>query len=55
MFENTNMNDPVLYLSMFLGLGGVYVLISSFNDDDSDDDDDGERYIYNFEFNKLTS
>ena len=35
------MTDPILYLSMFLGLGGVYVLISSFDDDD--DDDDGER------------
>ena len=35
------MTDPILYLSMFLGLGGVYVLISSFHDDD-DDDDDGE-------------
>ena len=41
------MTDPVLYLSMLLGLGGVYVLISSFHDDD--DDDDGEKYIYNFE------
>ena len=35
------MTDPILFLSMFLGLGGVYVLISSFHDDD-DDDDDGE-------------
>ena len=35
------MTDPILYLSMFLGLGGVYVLISSFDDDD----DDGERYF----------
>ena len=43
------MADPVLYLSMFLGLGGVYVLISSFHDDDDDSDDDGERDIYNFE------
>ena len=41
------MTDPVLYLSMFLGLGGVYVLITSFHDDD-DDGDDGERYIFNF-------
>ena len=38
------MSDPILYLSMFLGLGGVYVLISSFNDDD-DDDGDGERFF----------
>jgi len=41
------MLDPILYLSMLLGLGGVYVLISSFHDDD--DDDDGEKYIYNLE------
>jgi hypothetical protein len=40
------MADPTLYLSMILGLGGVYILISSFDDDD-DDSDDGERYIYN--------
>ena len=40
------MNDPFLYLSMFLGLGGVYVLISSFHDDDDDSDDDGERYTF---------
>ena len=38
------MTDPILYLSMFLGLGGVYVLISSFHDD-NDDDDDGERFF----------
>ena len=48
------MTDPVLYLSMLLGLGGVYVLISSFHDDDDDDDDDdgdddGEKYVYNIE------
>ena len=42
------MTDPILYLSMILGLGGVYVLISSFHDDD-DGDDDGEKYIYNLE------
>ena len=41
------MTDPIFYLSMILGLGGVYVLISSFHDDD--DDDDGEKYIYNLE------
>ena len=41
------MTDPIIYLSMLLGLGGVYVLISSFHDDD--DDDDGEKYIYNLE------
>ena len=42
------MTDPILYLSMFLGLGGVYVLISSFDDDD-DDDDDGERFFISSE------
>ena len=48
------MTDPILYLSMFLGLGGVYILISSFHDDD-DDNDDGERYIYNLEYTNLAS
>ena len=43
------MTDPILYLSLLLGLGGVYVLISSFHDDDDGDDDDGEKYIYNLE------
>ena len=47
------MSDPILYLSMFLGLGGVYVLISSFNDDD--DDDDGEGYIYNLKYTNLAN
>ena len=49
MLHNWNMSDPVLYLSMVLGFGGVYVLISSFHDDD-DGDDDGERYIYNLNY-----
>ena len=44
------MFDPALYLSMILGLGGVYVLVSSFHDDDSDDDDDGEKCMYNSEY-----
>ena len=48
MFENNLMTDPILYLSMFLGLGGVYVLISSFNDDD-DDDGDGEIFFISSE------
>ena len=43
------MTDPILYLSMILGLGGVYVLITSFNDDD-DDSDDGEKYLFNLEY-----
>ena len=46
MFQTWVMSDPILYISMLLGLGGVYVLISSFNDDD-DGDDDGEKYIIN--------
>ena len=54
MFQNWLMADPILYLSMLLGLGGVYVLISSFDDDD-DGDDDGEKYIYNLENTNLAS
>ena len=42
MLQTKIMADPTLYLSMILGLGGVYVLISSFHDDD-DGDDDGEN------------
>ena len=41
------MTDPILYLSLLLGLGGVYILISSFHDDD--DDDDGERFFISSE------
>ena len=48
-----NMTDPILYISMILGLTGVYVLISSFGDDDDDSNDDGERYIYNLEYLKV--
>ena len=48
MLQNKFMTDPIIYLSMLLGLGGVYVLISSFHDDE-DGDDDGEKYIYNLE------
>ena len=51
--QGTNMTDPILYLSMILGLTGVYVLISSFGDDDDDSNDDGERYIYNLEYLKV--
>ena len=49
------MKDPILYLSMTLGLVDFYVLIASFNDDDdeSDDDDgDGEKYLFNLEYAK---
>ena len=45
------MSDPILYLSMILGLGGVYVLISSFHNDD--DDDDGVRFIYSLDLTNL--
>ncbi len=51
MLQNYLMTDPILYLSMLLGLGGVYVLISSFHDDD--DGDDGERYIYSLKYTSL--
>ena len=50
------MTDPILYLSMILGLGGVYVLVSSFNDDDDDDDDsddDGEKYLFDLKYAKV--
>ena len=46
------MTDPILYLSMILGLTGVYVLIYSFGDDEDDSNDDGERYIYNLKYLK---
>ena len=46
--SNFNYDRSNSYLSMLLGLGGVYVLISSFHDDD-DGDDNGEKYIYNIE------
>ena len=53
MLEDWYMTDPILYLSMFLGLGGMYVLISSFNNDDDDDgNDDGERYFYSLEYSR---
>ena len=51
MFQTWVMTDPILYLSMLLGLGGVYVLISSFHDDD--DGDDGGKYIYKLEYINL--
>ena len=38
------MTDPILYFFILLGLGGVYVLISSLHDDD-DGDDDGENTL----------
>ena len=50
--ENCYKTDPIINLSMLLGVEGVYVLISSFKDDD-DNINDGERYIYNFEYKNL--
>ena len=50
--QNCKMTDPILYLSMILGLGGVYVLIASFNDDDDDSNDDGEKYFFDLEYAK---
>ena len=47
------MTDPILYLSMILGLTGVYFLISSFGYDEDYSNDDGERYIYNLEYVKV--
>ena len=52
MPNNKKMTDPVIYISMFLGLGGVYVLISSFHDDD-DGGGGGESYIHSLEYANL--
>ena len=52
MFQAWVMTDPILYLSMLFGLGGVFVLISIFYNDD-DNDDDGEKFIYNLEHTNL--
>ena len=46
------MTDPILYLSIFLSLVGIYTLISSFEDDDDDNGSDGGKYIYNLDFSK---
>ena len=49
------MTDPILYLSMLLGLLGIYTLISSFEDDDDNDNGgDGERFFYNLKFDKVS-
>ena len=37
---------------MLMGLGGVYVLISSFHDE-HDGDGDGEKYIFNLKHSNL--
>ena len=48
MIHDCKMTDPILFISMILGLGGVLVLINSFSDDDDSDNDGGmSTYIYN--------
>ena len=50
MTHYVKMNDPILFISMILGLGGVFVLINSFSDDDDSDNDGGmATFVYNFE------
>ena len=50
------MNDPILFISMILGLGGVFVLINSFSDDDDSDNNGGMgTYIYDFQPIKVCS
>ena len=50
------MNDPALFISMILGLGGVFVLINSFSyDDDSDNDGGMGIYIANLEPVKIVN
>ena len=50
MIHDYGMNDPILFISMILGLGGVFVLINSFSDDDDSDNDGGTgTYIFNLE------
>ena len=39
------MNDPVLYLSVFLALGAIFTTISLFEKDDDDDDGDGDNIL----------
>ena len=44
------MTDPILLISMVLGLGGVFVLIDSFSDDDDSDNDGGTgTYVYHLQ------
>ena len=50
------MTDPILFISMILGLGGVFVFINSFGDDDDSDNDGGMGiYLYNLEPLKVGS
>jgi len=54
-YISNDMTDPILYISMILGLIGIYILISSFGDDDDDNGGDGELYLYNLEFARANS
>ena len=49
------MKDPILYLSIFLALVGIFTLINSFADDDDDSDGDGGRYIYDLGYLSLSN
>ena len=49
------MTDPILYVSMLLGLMGIYTLIESFGDDDDDNGGDGEKFMYNDKFVKASN
>ena len=44
------MEDPILYISIFLALLGIFTLINSFADDDDDGDDDSGKYIFNLQY-----
>tara|TARA_B100001989_G_C24314339_1_gene352014 strand:+ start:196 stop:339 length:144 start_codon:yes stop_codon:yes gene_type:complete len=44
------MTDPILYLSVILGLGVVYLLITSLKD--YDDESDDEKYLFDLELSK---
>ena len=33
------LKDPILFLSFFLAIGGIFTIISLFDDDDDDDGD----------------
>ena len=49
------MDDPILFISMILGLGGVFVLINCFSDDDSDNNGVMGTYIYDFQPIKVSN
>ena len=50
------MDDPILFISMILGLGGVFVLINCFSDDDDSDNNGGMgTYIYDFQPIKVSN